>query len=369
MKSKKKTRRWVVKIGSALLTNNGCGLKYELLDLWIKQIVELSKLDIEFVIVSSGAVAEGITRLNWNKRPVLIHELQAAAAVGQMGLVQAYESCFQSYNKKTAQILLTHDDIVNRTRYLNARTVLSTLLKLGVIPIINENDSVATDEICLGDNDTLAGLVANLIDAELLILLTDQKGLYNADPRKNSAAKLIKKAMVDDPLLNDYAGKGGALGRGGMKTKIKAATIAARSGTNSIIASGYEKNILHKIEKGKFIGTLLTGTKYLTQARKLWLANQKYVYGTALLDNGAVKAIKENGKSLLPVGVLTVKGDFKRGEIISCVDKSGTEIARGMINYNSEQAKMIIGKSSKEIKKLLGTISDELIHRDNMSII
>ena len=363
------SRRWVVKIGSALLTDNGCGLRHELLDFWVKQIAELSDKGIELVIVSSGAVAEGITRLGWKKRPTVVHELQAAAAVGQMGLIQAYETCFQRYGKKTAQILLTHDDISNRTRYLNARTSLNTLIKLGVIPVVNENDTVATDEIRFGDNDTLAGLVANLIDAELLVLLTDQKGLYTSDPRKNSNAELIEQARVNDPALQGYAGEGGSLGRGGMRTKLKAATIAARSGTHTIIASGQEESILIKIAHGEFVGTLLTATEETVQARKLWLANQNYLRGSVSLDDGAVRALKENGKSLLPVGVKAVNGEFKRGEIIACLDKDGREIARGLTNYDSEQTKQIIGKSSQAVREIMGPIDeDELIHRDNMTI-
>ena len=364
----KATRRWVVKIGSALLTDNGCGLKHELLNLWVKQIAVLSDRGFEIVIVSSGAVAEGVTRLGWNKRPTVVHKLQAAAAVGQMGLIQAYESCFQQYGKHTAQILLTHDDIANRARYLNARTSLNSLIKLGVIPIINENDTVATDEIRFGDNDTLAGLVANLIDAELLVLLTDQKGLYTSDPRKNDSAELIKHALVTDEKLESYAGEGGSLGRGGMRTKLKAAMIAAKSATKTVIASGNEDSVLIKIADGEHTGTLLTSSDEETvQARKQWLANQNHLKGAVLLDDGAVFALKENGKSLLPVGIKAVDGEFKRGEIIACQDSTGNEIARGLVNYDSEQARLIMGKSTKGIQELLGEFGeDEFIHRDNL---
>jgi glutamate 5-kinase len=366
----KNTRRWVVKIGSALLTNNGCGLKHELLDIWVNQIAELNKQGIEVVLVSSGAVAEGVNRLGWKQRPQAVHELQAAAAVGQMGLIQAYEVCFQKYDKHTAQILLTHDDVANRARYLNARTSLNTLLKLGVIPIVNENDSVATDEIRFGDNDTLAGLVANLVEAELLVLLTDQNGLYDADPRKNSAAKLIEQAEANDKSLESFAGEGGSLGRGGMRTKLKAAVVAMKSGTQTVIASGNEDAILLKIANGENVGTLLTTKQETLQAKKQWLANQAHLKGKVTLDSGAVSALKENGKSLLPVGIKTVEGEFKRGEIIACVDHSGKEIARGLVNYDSAQSKLIIGKSTKEIQEILGRIEeDEFIHRDNLIII
>lgn len=369
-KKLKNTRRWVVKIGSALLTDNGCGLKHELLDNWVKQIVSLNERGIEIVIVSSGAVAEGVARLGWKTRPNIIHELQAAAAVGQMGLIQAYEVCFQKYGKHTAQILLTHDDIANRVRYLNARTSLNTLLSLGVAPIVNENDSVATDEIRLGDNDTLAALVANLIDAELLVLLTDQKGLFTANPRLDSTAKLIEEGKAGDKVLAAYAGDGGSLGRGGMRTKLKAAVIATRSGTQTIIASGNDDNILINIADGENVGTLLTTNKEPIAARKQWLANQSHVQGTITLDDGAIVALTRNGKSLLPVGISAVSGDFKRGEIIACVDKTGSVIARGLTNYDSVQAKLIMGKSNNEIEKLLGQLDeDELIHRDNLILV
>ncbi len=363
----KDTRRWVVKIGSALLTDNGCGLKHDVLDNWVSQIAELNKRGIEIVIVSSGAVAEGVSRLGWKNRPNVVHELQAAAAVGQMGLVQAYEVCFQKYDKHTAQILLTHDDIANRARYLNARTSLNTLLKLKVIPIVNENDSVATDEIRFGDNDTLAGLVANLIDAELLVLLTDQKGLYTADPRTDDSAKLIEQADACDKSLENYAGEGSRLGRGGMRTKLKAAVVAVKSGTQTVIASGNDDSVLLKIADGDSIGTLLTTSEETVQARKQWLANQAHLKGTVTLDDGAVTALKKNGKSLLPIGIKSVSGEFKRGEIISCVDQSGNEIARGLTNYDSVQTNLIIGKSSSEIQEILGQIDEkELIHRDNL---
>ncbi len=366
----KSTKRWVIKIGSALITDNGCGLKHDNLDNWVNQISTLRERGIDIVIVSSGAVAEGLTRLNWKNRPNIIHKLQAAAAVGQMGLIQAYETCFQKYNKQTAQVLLTHDDISNRTRYLNARTSLNTLLQLGVVPIVNENDTVATDEIRFGDNDTLAGLVANLIDAELLVLLTDQNGLYTSDPRKDSSAELIEQAKADDESLEKYAGDSSNYGRGGMLTKLKAASIASKSNTQTIIASGNESSILLKIANSEKVGTLLTTSEDTLQAKKQWLANQAYLKGRVTIDSGAVTAIIKSGKSLLPIGVKSITGEFKRGEIISCIDLDGKEIARGLSNYDSIQATSIMGKSSEEIGELLDCKDeDELIHRDNMILI
>tara|TARA_B100001250_G_C19768088_1_gene775741 strand:- start:364 stop:1488 length:1125 start_codon:yes stop_codon:yes gene_type:complete len=366
----KTSQRWVIKIGSALITDNGCGLKHNVLDNWVNQITILNKRGIDVVIVSSGAVAEGLTRLGWRDRPNTVSKLQAAAAVGQMGLIQAYEVCFQKYNKQTAQVLLTHDDIADRGRYLNARTSLNTLLDLNVVPIVNENDTVATDEIRFGDNDTLAGLVANLIDAELLILLTDQKGLYTSDPRKDKSAKFIEKAEANDINLISYAGESNTQGRGGMHTKLKAASIASKSNTDTIIASGNDKLTLIKIADGNLVGTLLTTPKETLSARKQWLANQSHVKGTIMIDKGAVEALESGGKSLLPIGVKSISGEFKHGEIVSCLDENGKEIARGLSNYNSTQARLIIGKSSKDIYKLLDCSGeDEIIHRDNMILL
>jgi len=366
----KAKRRWVIKIGSALITDNGCGLKHNVLDNWVNQISVLNERGIDIVIVSSGAVAEGLTRLGWKDRPNIVSKLQAAAAVGQMGLIQAYEVCFQKYNKHTAQVLLTHDDIADRVRYLNARTSLNTLLQLNVIPIVNENDTVATDEIRFGDNDTLAGLVANLIDAELLVLLTDQKGLYTSDPSKNESAEFIEKAEANDPALISYAGESNTQGRGGMRTKLKAASIAAKSNTDTIITSGNEKSTLLKIADGNIVGTLLTTPKETLSARKQWLANQSHVKGTFTVDSGAVVALERSGKSLLPIGVKSITGEFKRGEMVSCADENGKEIARGLSNYNSTQARLIIGKSSKDIQTLLDCAEeDEIIHRDNMILL
>lgn len=360
-------RRWVIKIGSALVTDNGCGLRRAVLEPWVRQIATLSRRGLEFVIVSSGAIAEGVSRLGWRKRPAAVHELQAAAAIGQMGLVRAYADCFRRYGKHTAQVLLTHDDIASRSRYLNARTTLNSLIRLGVIPIINENDTVATDEIRFGDNDTLGGLVANLIEADALALLTDQAGLYSADPRRDVAARLIGQARVTAPELEGYAGEGSALGRGGMRSKLKAARIAARSGALTLIASGMEENVLLKLAGGEPCGTLLYSDADSIGARKQWLANQNHLRGAVSLDDGAVKALREKGKSLLPVGVKSVRGDFKRGEIIACLDSNGREIARGLSNYDAAQSILIMGKSSKQIRALLGQFEeDELIHRDNL---
>ncbi len=368
-KKLKQAKRWVVKLGSALLTDRGCGLKHELLDNWIRQIAELNNNGIETVIVSSGAVAEGISRLKWKKRPTSVHKLQAAAAVGQMGLIQAYETGFQKYGIQTAQILLTHEDVANRERYLNARTSLTTLISLNVIPIINENDSVAIDEIRFGDNDTLAGMVANLIDADALLLLTDQLGLYTADPDKDKNAEFIEEASVDDPKLEEFAGEGSALGRGGMRTKIKAARIAAKSGAFTVIASGHTEDVILKVAFAENIGTLFSASSTSVNAKRLWLAGQGKLKGTVTIDDGAVNALVKQGKSLLPVGIKAMSGDFQRGEIIACVDENGSEVARGLANFNASQTKLIMGKSTKDIRDILGAIEDdELIHRDNLLV-
>jgi glutamate 5-kinase len=364
------TKRWVVKIGSALLTNDGCGLRADSLDVWVKQIMALRERGIDVVLVSSGAVAEGITRLGWQQRPSAVHELQAAAAVGQMGLIQAYEQSFQQYDAHTAQILLTNDDISDRRRYLNAKSTLRTLVKLGIVPIINENDTVATNEIQFGDNDTLAGLVANLIEADVLVILTDQSGLYDCDPRVNPEAQLINEASAGDVSLEKYAGKGGKLGRGGMLTKLQAAKIAAKSGASTVIASGNEPQVLRKIADGKIIGTILSAARQPIAARKQWLANQTQIKGRLILDDGAVKVLREQGKSLLAVGVTRVEGSFKRGEIVSCLDAKGSELARGLVNYDKDEAAKIAGYGSEKIEGLLGYVDEsELIHRDNLILL
>lgn len=363
----KSARRWVVKLGSAILTNNGCGLRMESLATWVNQVVALRRQGHEVVIVSSGSVAEGVVRLGLKARPQAIHELQATAAVGQMGLIQAYETCFQQHGIRTAQILLTHEDIADRERYLNARSTLRTLINLGVVPIINENDTVATDEIRFGDNDTLAGLVTNLVEAHALIILTDQNGLYNRDPRLYADAELVHEARAGDPALEAMAGEGTALGRGGMTTKLRAAAVAARSGAQTVIASGQETDVLLRICDGEELGTLLMSSHSPLAARKQWLAGQSKVRGRLTLDEGAVRVLREQGKSLLAVGVTAVHGDFQRGEIVVCEDGEGHEIARGLVNYDADETARIMGQPTRRFQELLGYVDEpELIHRDNL---
>ena len=363
----KNSKRWVVKIGSALLTANGNGLDKEAIALWVEQIVHQLECGIEIIIVSSGAVAEGMSRLSWIDRPNSVHRLQVAAAVGQTGLVQAYESQFQEYGRNTAQILLDHDDISNRERYLNVRNTLQELVKLGVIPVINENDTVATDQIRFGDNDTLAALVANIIDADLLVILTDQDGLFDADPRKNPNANLVTNGNSQDESLLELAGSSSTLGRGGMITKLKAAKLAARSGANTVIAGGRVNQILSRLSEGEALGTMLISDKEPIAARKQWLVGRLKVCGSLTLDLGASKMLTDHGKSLLPVGVLSIRGTFHKGDLVTCVDEKGLEIARGLVNYNSEESAKILGKSSEMIADELGYCdAEELIHRDNL---
>ena len=366
----KEAKRWVIKIGSALLTNDGAGLDCKAIDSWVDQIAVLLADGKEVVLVSSGAIAEGIVRLGWKTRPDSIHELQAAAAVGQMGLIQAYESSFMRFDHHTAQILLDHDDMASRQRYLNARGVLQTLMGLGVVPIVNENDTVVTDEIRFGDNDRLAALVANLIDADMLVILTDKDGLFDANPDTSPDAKLISQAMATDPSLDALAGGSiGTLGRGGMVTKLQAARLAAGSGCNTLIVGGRNENILHQVATGESIGTLLSATQKPLAARKQWLAGQLQVKGKVVLDAGAVKVLTQQGRSLLAVGVSGVEGTFTRGELVSCVDSNGVEVARGLVNYNSDEAGRIKGQSTESISEILGyREDDELIHRDNLVI-
>ena len=366
-----KSKRIVVKVGSSLVTNQGAGLDLSALGNWARQIATLNTSGHQVVLVSSGAIAEGMQRLGWKKRPASIHDLQAAAAVGQMGLVQAYESCFRKHELHAAQVLLTHADLADRERYLNARTTLTTLLGLRVIPIINENDTVVTDEIKFGDNDTLGALVANLIEADVLVILTDQSGMYTADPRKNAEAELISTAQAGDVQLEKMAGSAGShIGRGGMLTKILAAKRAARSGAHTVIASGNEPDVLLRLIKGESIGTLLTAPTPTLAARKQWLADHLQVSGTLVLDAGAVTALRSEGKSLLPIGVKKVVGEFERGAAVTCVNEQGQDIARGLTNYNAEEARRIAGHSSQKIESLLGYGGDsEIIHRDNLVVL
>jgi glutamate 5-kinase len=360
-------RRLVVKVGSALVTNNGNGLDLAAIAGWARQIALLREQGREVILVSSGAVACGVQRLGWGRRPKTVHEKQAAAAVGQAGLVEVYEAAFSKHGLHTAQILLTHDDLADRKRYLNARTTLNTLLSLGVIPIINENDTVITDEIKFGDNDTLGALVANLLEADALIILTDQNGLYTADPRKDPTATLIQEACAGDPALEAMAGGAGSrVGTGGMITKVIAAKRAARSGADTVIASGHETDPILRLAAGEALGTLLVSQTPALAARKQWLADHLQLAGRLLLDDGAVKALK-SGKSLLPVGVTAIAGEFERGAAVACIAPDGTEIARGLCNYGSGEARLIARRATNEIEGILGYIEEpEMIHRDNL---
>ena len=366
-----KIKRIVVKIGSALITNGGKGLDHAAINDWADQMAHLRLAGIDVVLVSSGSVAEGINRLGLQQRPQSIHELQASAAIGQMGLVQAYEVCFQKHGIHSAQVLLTHEDLANRKRYLNARSTLRTLIDYGTVPVVNENDTVATEEIRFGDNDTLGALVANLVEADLLIILTDQKGLFDSNPAENEQARLIEKADADDEQLLQFAEPtAGELGRGGMQTKVIAAQKASRSGASTVIAYGREPDVIKRIVKGESIGTFLKATKGHMAARKQWLAGHMRCAGELLLDDGAVKVLQKSGASLLPIGVKRVKGDFKRGEVVACVSPAGKIVARGLINYNADESRRIIGKPSQQILELLGYIDDEeLIHRDNLILL
>ena len=360
-------QRLILKVGSALVTNNGAGLDLTAINDWARQIAQLRKAGKEVILVSSGAIASGMERLGWSKRPKAVHELQACAAIGQMELAQVYESAFIRHGLQTAQVLLTHDDLSDRKRYLNARATLKTLLGLGVVPIINENDTVVTDEIKFGDNDTLGALVANLIEADCLIILTDQQGLYTADPRKDPQATLVAEARAGDPALEAMAGGAGTqYGKGGMITKIIAAKRAARSGTHTAIASGHEKDVMIRLARGEPVGTLLVSETPPLNARKQWLADHLQLCGKLQLDAGAVKALRE-GKSLLPIGVVEVLGEFERGAAVACLSPEGIEVARGLVNYSSSDSRRIAHRNSTEIEELLGFINEtEIIHRDNL---
>lgn len=364
-------QRWVVKVGSSLVTDGGKGIDPQAIANWAGQIAALRAQGREVLLVSSGAIAEGMKRLGWVSRPHEIHELQAAAAVGQMGLAQAYESGFAKWKLKTAQVLLTHEDIADRRRYLNARSTLQTLLRLGVVPIINENDTVVTDEIKLGDNDTLAALVTNLVEADVLVILTDQPGLYTEDPRKNPNAQLIAHGQASDPAFVAMAGGAGSfVGTGGMATKVRAAQRAARSGAATVIASGKEDKVLERLAAGESLGTCLAADMAPVAAKKQWLADQLQLRGKLVLDEGAVKVLLDQGKSLLPIGVMSVEGEFERGDVVACLSPSGQEIARGLVNYGASDAKRIARRASSEIESILGFVEEpELIHRDNLILL
>lgn len=363
-------QRWVVKIGSALLTADGQGLDQVAMKAWVQQMVELQRAGVDLVLVSSGAVAEGMVRMGLKSRPDSVHELQACAAIGQMGLVQAYEWFFREHGVKTAQVLLTHDDLADRQRYLNASSTLRTLIEWQVLPVINENDTVATDEIRFGDNDTLGALVANLVEADMLIILTDQEGMFDRDPRHDPDAVLLPEVQAMDERLLAMAGGGGTLGRGGMLTKVRAARLAARSGCATVIASGRGENILVRLRAGEVLGTLLLPEQDTLAARKQWLAAHLQHAGRLVIDAGATRALREGGKSLLPVGVKKVEGNFTRGEVVACVDADGVQIAVGVVNYSAAEAQRIAGQSSDKIETLLGYVdAAELMHRDNLVVL
>ncbi|CAB3649230.1 glutamate 5-kinase [Achromobacter mucicolens] len=364
-------QRIVAKVGSSLVTNEGRGLDRAAVAHWAAQIAALHKQGKQIVLVSSGAIAEGMARLGWRKRPSVMHELQAAAAVGQMGLCQAYEAAFAEHGLRTAQILLTHEDLADRHRYLNARSTLFALLRLGVVPIVNENDTVVTDEIRLGDNDTLGALVTNLIEADTLVILTDQRGLYDSDPRKNPQAKFMSHAQAGDPALEAMAGGAGSgIGTGGMLTKVLAAKRAAHSGAHTVIASGRERNVLTRLAQGECIGSELQAVVPVWSARKQWLADHLRLRGRVVLDDGAVQALLREGKSLLPIGVTDVEGEFGRGDVVACVDSQGHECARGLINYSSADTRRILRQPSSQIARILGSMTEpELMHRDNLVVL
>lgn len=359
---------WIVKIGSAMITNHGAGLAQHHLQAWVDQVAVLVRQGYRLVLVSSGAVAVGMQRMGWPQRPTALQDLQAAAAVGQAGLVRAWEQAFRQRNLVTAQVLLTRDDLSSRQRYLNARSSLLTLLRLGVVPIINENDVVANDELRFGDNDTLAARVTNLLVADQMILLTDQNGLYTADPRQQPAAELIRTAAAHDPKLDQFASPhGGQLGRGGMFTKIRAARLASRSGADTVIALGSRPNLLPELAQGLCHGTLLRAEQAPETARKCWLAGQLQVAGRLMLDAGASDRLRCAGTSLLAVGIVAVSGAFRRGDLVACVDPAGQEVARGLVNYAADEVRQLCGHSSIEIASLLGYVNeDEMIHRDNL---
>ncbi len=364
----KNARRIVVKVGSSLVTNEGRGVDADAVGAWCVQLAQLVRQGREVVMVSSGAIAEGMKRLGWTSRPKEVHELQAAAAVGQMGLARVYETHLQAQGLGSAQVLLTHADLADRERYLNARSTLLTLLELGVVPVINENDTVVTDEIKFGDNDTLGALVANLVEADALVILTDQRGLYSADPRKNPEARFIDEAEAGTPELERMAGGAGStVGTGGMITKILAAKRAAGSGASTVIAWGREPDVLPRLAAGESIGTLLVASTAKVAARKQWMADHLQLKGGVVVDEGAAIKLRTEGKSLLPIGVTAVQGEFTRGDVISVRIESGVEIARGLANYSASETRRIARKPSSQIEGVLGYVSEtELVHRDNL---
>ncbi|MGR8940432.1 MAG: glutamate 5-kinase [Gammaproteobacteria bacterium] len=364
-------RRVVVKIGSSLLTKGGKGLDQHAIAGWVAQMATLRQRGIDVILVSSGSVAEGMCRLGLRVRPKTLHELQASAAVGQMGLVRVFDDNFQQHGLHAAQVLLTHDDLSDRRRYLNARSTLLTLIDFGVVPVINENDTVATEEIRFGDNDTLAALVANLVEAEMLIILTDQKGLFTADPSLYPDATLVSEIRANDPTLDQMAGASrSGLGRGGMSTKVRAARLASRSGAATVIAAGVAEEVISRVMTGENLGTYFIPDLEPLLARKRWLAGQLQIKGQLVIDAGAARVLKTNGSSLLAAGVKSVSGRFERGELVSCIDEHGIEIARGLINYGKPEAELIAGKNSAEFEKILGYADDaEMIHRDNLVLI
>ena len=364
----KTAQRWVIKIGSSLLTNNGQGLDLAAIEAWVTQILVLRRQGIELVLVSSGAVAAGMERLGWSTRPTSLHKLQAAASVGQAALIQAYEDFLRRGNVHGSQVLLTHEDLRDRQRYLNARATLRILLEMGVIPIINENDAIASAEIRFGDNDTLAAMVANLLEADLLVILTDQAGLYDRDPRHDPHASLLSEVRAGDPeLLRMAGGAGTMLGSGGMITKVRAASRAAQSGAATVIAPGSADNILLRIWSGEDVGTYFRPGVAKLAARKRWLAGQLRPSGTLHLDAGAVRVLREKGSSLLPVGITASEGDFQRGDLVRCVDPEGHEVARGLVNFAQHEVLLRLGKGSKALCALFGDVDEfEIIHRDNL---
>ena len=366
----REARRIVVKVGSSLVTNDGRGLDEQAIGEWCRQLAALAQDGREVIMVSSGAIAEGMKRLGWATRPHQVHELQAAAAVGQMGLAQMYETKLRENGLGSAQVLLTHADLADRERYLNARSTLLTLLQLRVIPVINENDTVVNDEIKFGDNDTLGALVANLVEADALVILTDQKGLFSADPRKDPSATFVQQARAGDPALEAMAGgAGSSLGRGGMITKVLAAKRAAGSGASTVIAWGREPDCLLRLVRGDAIGTLLVAPTQKKQARKQWIADHLQLRGAITVDEGAAAKVRDDGKSLLPIGMTGVEGDFARGDVIAIRDAGGVEIARGLANYAAGEARLLCRRASGDIERLLGYVAEpEMVHRTNLVV-